>query len=241
MRTTIYFFVLMLFASAILLITSCNYLKPIEGNGKIVKVDKDISEDITYVEVGGNISVTLIQDSLSKLSIETDENLIEFIDIKVSQQKLIIKNKRKLLPVKCISIYLTVGNLKQMDLSGAVVLRSAGKINFDTFKMELSGASNVLMDLNCFTLNASCSGSSTLKLIGASTDVELNVSGACEIDNSQMIVENMKLKVSGASQAKVNVLNKLDVKASGAAKVEYLGTPEVTKAISGAGSVEKIF
>ena len=241
MRTSIYFFVLMLLVSAILIGTSCNYLKPVEGNGKVVKIDKDISDDITYVEVEGNLSVTIRQDSLSKVSIETDENLVDYIDIKVSHQKLIIKNKRKLLPVKGINVYLTVGSLRQMDLSGAVVLRSAGKINFDTFKMKLSGASNVLMDLNCFTLDATCSGSCTLKLIGAANDVDMDISGACEIDNSQLIVENMNLEVSGATYAKVNVLNKLDVKATGAAKVEYLGTPEVTKKISGAGLVEKIF
>ena len=70
---------------------------------------------------------------------------------------------------------------------------------------------------------------------------KLKHSGACDVDNSQMVVDNMDLKVSGAGSVKVNVLTKLDVKVSGTAEVEYLGAPEVHKEITGAGSVNKIF
>ncbi len=241
MKTKSYFIVLMFVVAVILLNTSCNYVKPIEGNGKFVKVDRELQGAFSSVEASGNFNVVLTQDSLPKLSIETDENLIEYIDTRVKNHKLIIKTKKNLNSAKGITVYVTIGQLKKMELSGAVILRSASKINLDAFTMELSGASNVAMDLNCYVLSTDCSGSCTLKLIGAASDAEIETSGACDIDNSQMVVENMNLTVSGAGKVKVNVLTKLDVKVSGAGEVEYLGAPEVHKEISGAGSVNKIF
>ena len=241
MKTRSYFIVLMLIASVIVFNTSCHYLKPVKGNGNFVKVDKELNGSFNSVEISGSFNVILTQDSLPKLSIETDENLVKYIDIKIKNNKLIIQSKKSLKSARDINVYLTIGQLKEIELSGAVVMRSAGKINLDAIDIDLSGASNVLMDLNCTTFDSDLSGSSTLKLIGAAIDADIESSGASEIDNSQMVVENMKLKVSGAGSVKVNVLTKLDVKVSGAAEVEYLGTPEVHKEISGAGSVNKIF
>jgi hypothetical protein len=241
MKTRSYFIVLMLFASVILCITSCNYIKPVEGNGKFTKVDRELKDDFTSMEISGNFNVVLTQDSLPKLSIETDENLMDYIDTKVKNHKLIIKSKKRLNSAKGITIFVGITQLQQMELSGAVVLRSSGKINLDAIKIELSGASNVYMDLNCTTLNADMSGSSTLRLIGAGIDAEIEASGACDIDNSLMPVENMNLEVSGAGKIIVNVLTKLDAKVSGAAEVEYMGAPEVHKEVSGSGSVSKIF
>jgi hypothetical protein len=241
MKTNLYFVVLMLFASVVMFSTSCNYIKPINGDGKFIKTDRELKDDITSVEISGNFSVVLTQDSLPKLSIETDENLMDYIETKVKSHKLIIKSKKRISSAKGITIFLAINQLKQMELSGAVILRSTGKISLDEISIELSGASNVYMDLNCITLKADCSGSSTLKLIGAAGDAEIETSGACDIDNSQMVVENLNLEVSGAGKIKVNVLTKLNAKVSGAAEVEYLGAPEVHKEVSGAGSVNKIF
>jgi hypothetical protein len=236
------YFIVFIFAVLITIFnTSCNYIKPVEGNGKFMKVDRDLKGDFNTVEAAGNFNLVLTQDSLPKLSIETDENLMGYIDTKVKNHKLIIETKKTLRSAKGITIFVTISQLKKMELSGAVILRSVSKINQDVLEMDLSGASNVYMDLNCTTLNSDLSGSSTLRLIGAAIDANIGTSGACEIDNSQMVVENMNLKVSGAGSVKVHVLTKLDVKVSGAAEVEYLGSPEVHKEISGAGSVNKIF
>ena len=56
-----------------------------------------------------------------------------------------------------------------------------------------------------------------------------------------MLFDYMKLKTKGSVKAKVNVITQLDVSVTGAGDVEYLGTPEVKKEISGSGTVNKIF
>jgi len=241
MKNKSYFIVLAFITSVSLLIASCNFMGAIKGNGKIVSVDRELNGEFAKVEIEGTYTLNISQGTTPKLRIETDENLIPYIETKVKNHKLIVKNKRRISSAKDIIINLTIGTITDLEASGAVLVRSAGKINFDKFNMELNGASNVLMEMNCVEFNAECNGSSTLKLIGAASDSKIEVSGACDIDNQQMIVENMNLIVNGGAKVIVNVLTKLDVKVNGAAQVEYLGAPEVHKEISGAGSVEKIF
>ena len=178
MKTKSYFIALMLVASVIIFNTSCNYMKPVKGNGNIIREDKVLQGSFSSVEINGAFNLILTQDSLPKLSIETDENLMKYIDIRIKKDKLVIDSKKMLISDKDINIYLTIGQLKEMELTGAVVLRSASKVNLDAFNLKLTGASNVLMDLNCFTLNADCSGSCTLKLIGAANDAKIETFGS---------------------------------------------------------------
>jgi hypothetical protein len=241
MRIKSYHIAITLITLLILFLASCNYLKPVQGNGRITKTDKELSSEFNTVEIDGAFDLFLSQGSVPQLSIETDENLVQYIDAKVKNHKLIIKNKRNIGPSNDINIYLTINTIKQMNLAGAVVVKSTGKINFDSFGMKLFGASNVTMDMNCVDLKLECNGSTTLRLSGAASDATIGVDGACDIANDQLIVDNMKLDVEGGAKVKVNVLTKLDVKVNGAAEVNYLGSPEVHKEIKGAGSVEKIF
>lgn len=240
MKRILDYTVLTLITSIVFLFTACNFSKPISGNGNIVKLDRELKGNFNSIEIEGAYTLILSQGS-PQLSIETDENLMEYIDTKVNSNKLIIKNSRKIKSSKGINIYLSINSIKKMNLSGAVALKSAGKINLDEFTFEMNGACNVSMELNCFAYNAECNGSSTLKLLGAANDADIKVNGACDIDNQQMVVENMNLEVNGDAKVKVNVLSKLDVKVKGAADVEYWGSPEVHKEISGAGSVTKVF
>ncbi len=234
-----FYFIILVITS--LFVLSCNFSKPINGNGKLTKTERELKDDFTSVEIEGDYTLVLNQGSTAKLSVEADDNIAEYIEDKVKSHKLIIKNKKKIHSDKGITIYLTINNIKQIDLSGAVVLHSADKINFDSFTINLNGASNVGMDLNCYSFKATCNGSSTLKLLGAANDADIEVTGACDIDNQQMPVENMKLNVDGGAKVIVNVLAKLDVKVKGSAQVEYYGSPDVHKEITGSGTVEKIF
>jgi hypothetical protein len=49
--------------------------------------------------------------------------------------------------------------------------------------------------------------------------------------------QTASVRISGAGNAVIWVLDSLDVEISGAGNVEYFGSPEVSKDISGAGKV----
>jgi len=223
-----------------LMIASCNGFGPIKGNGKVVKQEKEVSE-FNKINFEGAFNVFISQGEQTKLTIEADENLQDYVVAKIKNKKLSIKTKRNLSPSKEINIYLTVKTFDGIESSGAVIIKSLGKLNADKLSLDMSGASNIALDINCVELRTNITGSSTMKLIGAASFADFDVSGSSEINNFEMIFDDLKLKVKGSSKVKVNVLTKLDVSLTGSGEIEYMGTPDVKKEISGSGSVTKLF
>ena len=84
------------------------------------------------------------------------------------------------------------------------------------------------------------SGSSDATLTGSGQDVTIDVSGASKIDLAEFPVADAKVDASGASQVTVNPSGRLDVNASGASHVYYLGSPSLgTIDTSGSSTVER--
>ncbi|MEI6123312.1 MAG: head GIN domain-containing protein [Bacteroidota bacterium] len=240
MKINMYVFKFIVITLITLFTASCNMFPPKKGSGTIIKTDKELAA-FTKISLEGAFNVFISPGEKAAITIETDDNLQQYITAKVRSNKLTIKTKRDLLPSKEVNIYLTVANIESIEASGAVIVKSNGKISADKFALDLSGASNVALDINCVDFNAEMNGSSKMKLIGAASMGNINVSGASDMYNFDMLFDNLKLKIKGAAKAQVNVITQLDVTVMGAGEVLYMGTPDVKKSISGGGKVDKVF
>jgi hypothetical protein len=67
--------------------------------------------------------------------------------------------------------------------------------------------------------------------------MDVDVSGASVLSAFNLIAEDAHVHVSGASEAKVNVITSLHATASGASTIVYKGFPVLTKDSSGASSI----
>jgi len=222
----------------IALLTSCN-INCIRGKGNITKKVREITV-FNAIEISGVYNVILCQDSIVSLNIEADENLHQFITTKIENNKLIIDSKEALCPSKRINVYINAPTFSNIDISGAVDVQCANKLILSDIKLDLSGASEINLNLEAKNLDIDCSGAGKLLLSGKVTDVKVDCSGASEIEAFDLLSENFKISSSGAGKAKLNVSKKLDVDISGAGSVLYKGNPVISQEISGAGSVKKV-
>jgi len=220
--------------------SSCNYYKEVKGNGKIIKKEFQI-KDFNKIELGGYYNVIISQGNKSKLEIETDENLMEYIEARVSSKLLKIKNKKNISASKNINVYLTFDKLEDIAVAGFVVVSSADRLNFDKLSMEITGNSEINMNINCVELNTEFSGNSSISLSGTSLTADMNASGSAVINATELLVDDLKYTASGNTASKVNVISKLNVTVSGSAQVEYYGSPEVRQAVSGSGIITKMY
>jgi hypothetical protein len=128
---------------------------------------------------------------------------------------------------------------KHLDLNGNVPL----KISVSSPKLDalnVSGAGKFEIEtLKGDTFDMSASGACSVKARGAVTKLTLTSSGASNLDFGKVECKDVKLIVSGASNAKVDATESLDVDVSGASKVRYRGNPKkLEKEISGVSSIE---
>lgn len=236
---------ILVFSFLILLVfSSCRYItgKRIRGNG-VIKTENRSAGSFSNVDVSGAIDVYLTQDSTSSIKIETDENLLEYIEITVNGTTLSIqpRSHTNLKPTRQIKVFVSNPSFNHLEASGACNIFSENKITDATaITIELTGASDVKMELATPKVDVDVSGASNIYLKGETKDFKAEGTGSTDIRCYELMAENATIDLSGSGDAQVFASLKLDVHVSGAADVKYKGNPTVSQSISGAGSIKKV-
>lgn len=230
---------------AVLILSSCHYLggKRVNGNGNIVTRDHTVGQ-FQRVEVSGAMDVYVKQDSTQQpVKVETDENLQDLIEIRESNGVLYISpvDNYNLDPTKQLKVYVTAPLFKGFGVSGASRLYGENKLtSSETLDIDLSGASEIKLDIKSPRVNSEISGASSAVLTGETKDLNANGSGASNYKCFDLMTENTTVDISGACSADVYASVKLDVQASGASEVKYRGAAAITQDLSGASGIRKV-
>jgi len=216
--------------------------KRVHGNGNIKTEDRQVSE-FKNVEVGGAAKVLVSQGDHSSVKIETDENLLQYIEVSQTGDKVEIHERHgyNLKPTRDIRVYVTAPVFRSIDASGACDIIGQSKItNPESLEMHVSGAGDIKMEIDAPQLSAEVTGSGSIYLKGQTKDVSLDLTGAGHAYCFDLLAENTKVDISGAGSAEVYASVKLDAQVSGAGNVKYKGNASnVSQNVSGAGSVKK--
>lgn len=230
---------------SVVIFSSCHYIggKGINGNGHIVTENRTTGK-FNSVDVSGAIAVYLKQDSAQQtIKVETDENLQQYLEIYENNGILYVspKDNYNLDPTNKIKVYVNAPYFKRLEVSGASNIYSENKlVSSETMDLNLSGASEIKIDLKAPRINSEVTGASTVVLTGETKDFNIQGSGASGIKCFDLMTENTTLDISGAFSAEVYASVKLDAQASGASGIKYRGSPAITQDLSGASSLKKV-
>lgn len=222
---------------------SCRYFggERIHGNGIIKNEERKVGS-FTAINVSGSMNVYVTQDSSYSVKIEADENLMEYIDIHVDEERLYVEPEHgfNLDPSGKIKVFVSAPVMNRFKASGACDIYSQSKITSDKpIAINISGAGKADMELKAPEINVDLSGASTIKLKGQTKDFIVEGSGSSDIQCFDLMTENTRVKISGAGNAEVFASITLDARISGAGGVKYRGNPTVKQNVSGAGSIRK--
>jgi len=216
--------------------------RSIPVNGETIE-----TTDFTTLKIWGAVDVVLLQGDKPSYRIETKE---ENPNVELS-----ISNKGKTLEIytdckgkggknDCIyelTVYVTMVDLNTIDCSGASTLKSEGQLKFENLEIELSGASDLDLNLKASKVKLHSSGASDADLEGTAENISIENTGASDVNAEELEVKKVDVNSSGAGVVTVNVQDELKVKASGASEVFYKGSPSnVTKDVSGASEIKNI-
>jgi hypothetical protein len=238
---------LFLFAfCSLVILSSCHYFhgERIEGNGTIKKENRTAGE-FTRIQVSGAIDLYIKQEAASSVNIETDENLLPYIEVRNEGGTLYIspKDNSNLDPTQSVKVYVSAPVLKKLHASGACKIVSEGLISSDdVIDVGLSGASDAGLELKSPKVSVDVSGASTITLKGTTKDLSIEGTGASHIKAFDLLSENADVSVSGATSAEVSASVSLNhPEASGASDIRYKGNASVSSPNeSGASSIKKV-
>lgn len=218
-------------------LNSC--INTIDGNGEVTEEQRVVA-DFNKIDISGAYEVLINQSDEERLELEVDENLLEFIETEVKNNTLYISSKQPIGNATSLKLYITVIDVEDIDISGAIKLKNKGTYQTENLEVEVSGAGDVDLDVNVENLIMDMSGASETTLSGSANNFDIEISGAGELQAKKLKTRNTTIDISGAGSAVVHAKKTLNVSVSGAGSVKYKGSPKIEKDISGAGSVEEL-
>jgi Putative auto-transporter adhesin, head GIN domain len=195
-------------------------LEIVKGSGNVVTENRDVSE-FTAVSLQGVGELFVDQTGTESLAITADDNLLPYIKTRVSGDKLIISVEKNTTfsNVSELTYHVTVVNLDELELDGFGQL-TADNLNGETLSVQLDGAGSITVS-------------------GEVDRQTVEINGAGGYDAADLKSQEATVTHNGAGLAVVQVSDQLDATINGIGTVEYIGDPQVTKDVSGLGSVRQ--
>ncbi|QRR02384.1 head GIN domain-containing protein [Dyadobacter sandarakinus] len=141
---------------------------------------------------------------------------------------------------KQVNVSITMPSLEGVDFSGASKATVAPFSGVKSMDIEVSGASQVTMEVSAPKVTFDLSGASSLVLTGKGDVLDGEVSGASSFKGRDFSSKTANIEASGASSAHVMASNTVHADASGASSIRYAGDArDVHSNTSGASSVKR--
>ena len=248
--------ILLLISGTVL--SGCERVLISEKNGPIIMKEYDFT-DFTGIEVGHAFHIDVTPADTYKVTITAGENVLDRIDVTKSGSTLKIDMDAWWFTWHSTpKVVITMPVLRDLDMSGASKGNVRGFKSSEDFALELTGASELDLDMEAGDFTAHISGASKLAgyLKASSSDIELSgasrselkgtggdtfvdASGASHVNMIDFAADDAEIELSGASHAGLTINGRMDVSLSGASSLEYGGNPTPGNLdISGASNIE---
>lgn len=236
-----HFKLLLLAASVIVLTNSCyfgdeDFFGCVKGNGD-VRSDEFHLPNISGVKLEGIGEVIIRQGNTQEIIVETDNNLMDYLDTDVNGGVWDIEFERCVRNVTRLTVYITVPEIEKLIVSGSGSIVGEDAFAGDELETNVSGSGNIEFNFTGNVVEASVSGSGHIDLFGGAEFLDVNISGSGDIRAFDLVSQECDVHISGSGDARVNVEDFLKVRISGSGDVLYMGNPELDIDITGSGSV----
>ena len=196
--------------------------------------------DFNGIKAGDTFTIIISQSEANTVQVDVDEKVLPQIKTEVKDGILSITADENIKSEKPQIINIGVKSLNSLEITGAAEVKSSNKLTCDKLTIESSGAGKIYLDIKANEVKTKITGAGNVALVGTSQILDVSLSGAGDLKASNMEAETVKVKVSGAGDAKVNVKQNLDADVSGAGSIIYKGNPiDRNINITGAGSVRE--
>src|SRR5690606_4479615 len=220
--------------------SACN-LSGKQGSGAITTRSFPLSY-FDHVDVSGAFEIRIRQVSDYAVTVEGDNNLLEYVVARMEGRTLDIslRDGVRIAPTQKMILYISAPEIKKVETSAACDMKvSAPRLQTDYLDLDMSGASKAKIDqINARKIDVEVSGATSVVFKGSTDVLDIDASGASKVNCYELKAQDVSVDISGAGITKVNASRNLDVDISGSGKVLYKGNPEnIRKEVSGAATL----
>jgi hypothetical protein len=222
------------------MLTACG-LNYVQGSGNVITEERHVS-GFDSVDMSGFGEVFITQGDTESLTIETDDNLMQYIESVVRGNTLYLEFEDNTIPDPSgkITFRLNVIDLEALDLSGAgsFIIDSLETSNLE---ITFGGAGKVDLDsLLADRVSTRVSGAGDISLTGEVGAQDIHIAGVGKYVAPDLKSNQATVQIEGAGSVVIWVVDELDLTVQGAGNVDYYGNPTVTQNIEGGGKINSM-
>lgn len=182
--------------------------------------------DYDALEISNDFNAFIkFSDTEEKIEVEANDNLHQHIIIKMINGKLSIKLKN-LINVRgkeVLNLYITTRKIIDFKASGDSNITLENELISPNINIEVTGDSNFAGAITTSNLKILARGDSKVDVYGNADDLNAILQGDSKLDDYDLLVKDLKIKLSGDSTAHLSVSESIDVDASGDSYLYYKG------------------
>ena len=261
MKLRLYHFLIVSFILPALACSTFTVGNTVNGSGNIATKNYDIN-DFNGVTLAGFGDVYITQCETESLSVETDDNIFDQLDIRVRGDELTLGTKPNvsIYPTRSIIYRLTVKDLNDITLAGSgniyseslqsnelkVTVAGSGDIEVESLignrlSINLSGSGNItIKQITVLSVDTSINGSGDITLDGKANKQTINVNGSGKYIAGDLETASASISISGSGNLTLWVKDELDIRVNGSGDVSYYGRPTVDQSGNGSGKVKSL-
>jgi hypothetical protein len=185
---------LILFIMPVSCLSSQPFL-PIKGIGTPVQRSFKVS-DFQSIDVSDGFDVILVQENTEGLTLTAQENLFEYITVKVEQGILRIYTENNIMATKPMKARISFKSIDNLKVSGGGDTECESPVNVPKLGVKISGGGDLNAVINTGELNCQVSGGGDAEIDGHIKNFNLEMSGGGDV-NSNLDAGIIDCSISG--------------------------------------------
>lgn len=226
----------------IFLLISCDR-ETIKVSDSITEVKVNVG-DYSGVKVSDAFTVYLtFDDNEESIVVEANANLQSSIIVEKDDDylRIKVKNNTNIKGDAVMNVYISTASINEIYAAGATQVVLNNQWVNPISKIELSGASNLMGEIEMEELELNASGASNVDLYGSLGSLKSSLAGSSHLKDFDLNLASLEIDLSGASTASLSVSEVIKVHASGASLLYYKGDAIIEEQeLSGSSQVKKI-
>ena len=224
-----YFKIALTLIASLSLFSSCDLIA-VKGNGKLQERLVPIANYSNIIIESSNIELLYTANtSPGSLTLETDQNIWDELELKVENETLKIRSKNRNMRLAPSRFVLHTGSeqLKELNAAGSGVLRLDGRIEGKELDVNLAGKITLEADaLFVDKVDCNTAGDCTMNLSGTISTMDIKDAGKSYYQAFGLNTDNLDCKTAGSSTIEITVHNEISANMVGHGTIRYKGNPK---------------
>lgn len=213
----------------------------VKGNGVMKTQERPVAR-FTAIALELPAQVELRLGESENLSVETDENLLPWVETAVENGTLYIRAAKRDTSIETRKLRVTVQarQIDQLAVAGSGTIR-ADALRAPRLKLEIGGSGAIeVARAEAGNVSAAIGGSGSIKLAGTARKLSVSIGGSGDVAAGKLQAEEVRVSIGGSGGAIVWARSSLDAAMAGSGDVKFYGDPTLRVSAVGSGTARRL-